>query len=52
MKIKLVILALLQLVAASAAAQTDKLRGAMEADNARWLAAFNTPDPAAFAHTR
>ena len=48
MKIKLVLLALLALVAASAAAQTDKLREAMEADNARWLAAFNTPKPAAF----
>jgi ketosteroid isomerase-like protein len=24
------------------------LRAAMEADNARWLAAFNTPNPAAF----
>jgi uncharacterized protein (TIGR02246 family) len=36
------------LVAVSAAAQTDKLREAMEADNARWRAAFNTPKPAAF----
>ena len=28
--------------------RTSDLRGAMEADNARWLAAFNTPNPAAF----
>jgi uncharacterized protein (TIGR02246 family) len=48
MKITSVIFAFLALVAASAAAQADKLREAMEADNARWLAAFNTPKPAAF----
>lgn len=39
-------LALLALAAAPA--RTDDLRSAMEADNARWLAAFNQPDPAAF----
>jgi uncharacterized protein (TIGR02246 family) len=48
MKIKLVFFAFLALVAVSALAQTDKLREAMEADNARWLAAFNTQNPAAF----
>ena len=29
-------------------AMAADLRAAMEADNARWLAAFNTPNPAAF----
>jgi len=48
MKIKLVMFAFLALVPVSAAAQNDKLREAMEADNARWNAAFNTPNPAAF----
>lgn len=30
-------------------ARGEELRAVLEADNARWLAAFNTPDPAAFA---
>jgi hypothetical protein len=40
-----VLTALVALVALAAPARADDLRAAMEADNARWLAAFNTPDP-------
>jgi len=36
------------LVTLTSHAMGADLRGAMEADNARWLAAFNTPNPAAF----
>jgi uncharacterized protein (TIGR02246 family) len=43
-----VLTALVALVALAAPARADELRAAMEADNARWLAAFNTPDPAAW----
>jgi ketosteroid isomerase-like protein len=43
-KIAVVIL----LLTSAPSARADVLRAAMEAANARWLAAFNTPNPAAF----
>lgn len=47
--VKLVLAAVLPALALVAApAQADDLRGAMEADNAHWQAAFNQPDTAAF----
>jgi ketosteroid isomerase-like protein len=36
------------LLACSLSARADDLRAAMEAANAQWLRAFNTPNPAAF----
>ena len=43
-KIAVVIL----LLTSAPSARADDLRAAMEAANARWLAAFNTPNPTAF----
>ena len=40
--------AVLVALAAVGSARADDLRAAMEADNARWLAAYNTNTPAAF----
>jgi len=42
------IAALLPILIAGQALQADDIRPAMEVANAQWLAAFNTPDPAAF----
>ena len=39
---------LLVALAAVGSARAEDLRAVMEADNARWLAAYNTNDPAAF----
>lgn len=40
--------ALVCLALTAPSALAADLRAAMEADNARWLAAFNTPNPADF----
>ena len=40
--------ALIVLLATGAAARAEDLRAVMEADNARWLAAYNSRDTAAF----
>jgi ketosteroid isomerase-like protein len=42
------LIAVLGLFAYASFVQADDLRAVMEADNARWLAAFNTPNTAAF----
>ncbi len=49
MKMRHVILiAILALFGCATPMRTEDLRATMEADNARWLAAFNKPNPAAF----
>jgi uncharacterized protein (TIGR02246 family) len=48
MKAKYALGAVLVMLTAVGTARADDLRAAMEADNARWLAAYNTNTPAAF----
>lgn len=45
---QLVCVALLALLGCAAPMRTEDLRATMEADNARWLAAFNKPNSGAF----
>lgn len=45
---QLVCIAILALSGCATPMRTEDLRATMQADNARWLAAFNTPNTAAF----